>query len=396
MDLRHTPEDERFREELRRWLDETIPRQGESPPPEAGYKAQREYDARWQRRLFDAGYAGLHWPSEYGGRDASLAQQLIFAEECARTQAPFNPTNFVGLLHAGPTLMVEGTPEQKAAHLPPILRGEQTWCQCFSEPSAGSDLANLRTSAVRDGDDYVVNGHKIWTSMATMADYAELLVRTDPRASKHRGLSWLILPMDAPGIEIRRIKTLAGSLEFCEVFLEDVRVPANHLVGAENDGWRVSNVTLRFERGTAFARQIYSMQQLLHSMLLAARRVERGGRPAADDAGLRRRIGRLQAELDALRSMLRLSLSQAARTGVPGLGASALKLKYSELWQRAAEAARELIGRGVLARDDVADLPTRQFGWAALGSLQSTISAGTSQIQRNIIAERILGQPKDR
>ena len=165
---------------------------------------------RWQRRLFEAGYAGINWPREYGGRDASPSEQLVYYEETARAGAPYIGVNFVGILHGGPTLVAEGTPEQKAAHLPRILRGEEIWCQGFSEPGAGSDLAALKTRAVRDGDHYVVNGHKIWCSFAHVADVGELLVRTDPNAPKHRGISWLILPMDAPGIEIRPLPTLAG------------------------------------------------------------------------------------------------------------------------------------------------------------------------------------------
>src|SRR6266571_6068775 len=179
-------------------------------------RARREYDCSWQRLLFDAGYAGIDWPKEHGGRGASLTEQLVFLEETERAHAPYVGMNFVGLLHAGPTLIAEATPEQQARHLPPILKGSEVWCQGFSEPGAGSDLAALRTRAVRDGDDYVVTGQKIWTSHAEVADFCELLVRTDPDAPKHRGISWLIMPMSAPGIDIRPLRTVAGSTEFSE------------------------------------------------------------------------------------------------------------------------------------------------------------------------------------
>jgi alkylation response protein AidB-like acyl-CoA dehydrogenase len=395
LDLRDSAQDEAFRDELRAWLADAIRAQG-PPPPMHDLHARRAYDSVWQRRLFDAGYAGLHWPKEYGGQDASLTQQLIFNEECARADAPMNATGFVSLLHGGPTLIAEGTPEQKQRHLPYMLRGEQCWCQCFSEPSAGSDLAGLRTTAVRDGDDYVVNGHKIWTSMAQVADYAELLVRTDPSAPKHRGITWLILDMRSPGIEIRPLRTLVGSEEFSEVFLENVRVPVANRVGEENDGWRVSNVTLRFERGTAFSGQIVALQRMISQLVELAQRVPRDRASAWDDRQLRREIGRYQAEVDGLLAMLKLSISEAEKTGIPGLGGSALKLCYSEVSQGLGELGMRLAARAGLAREDVGGLATGRIPWGALGSLQSSIAAGTSQIQRNIIAERILGQAKDR
>ena len=224
MDLRYSASDEAFRRELRAWLAEAVPAHGPVPSERADWDARCEYDQSWQRKLFEAGYAGINWPKEYGGRDASLTEQLVYYEETARAHAPYVGVNFVGLLHGGPTIMAEGTPAQKERHIGPIIRGEQIWCQGFSEPSAGSDLASLKTRAVRDGDHYVVSGHKIWTSFAHVADYCELLVRTAPE-EKHRGITWLAMPMDLAGIEIRPLPTLLGASEFSEVFLEDVRVP---------------------------------------------------------------------------------------------------------------------------------------------------------------------------
>jgi alkylation response protein AidB-like acyl-CoA dehydrogenase len=394
VDLRLSEADERFRAELRAWLAEAVPAHGE-PRERHDWPARREYDTSWQRKLFDAGYAGISWPTEYGGRGASLTQQLAYYEEYARAKAPYVGVNFVGLLHGGPTLIVEGTPEQKARHLPYILRGEQVWCQGFSEPGAGSDLAGLRTAAVRDGDDYVVTGQKIWTSFAQVADYCELLVRTDPEAPKHKGISWLIMPMDLPGIDVRPLHTLHGSSEFSEVFLDGVRVPVENRVGAENDGWRVTNVTLRFERGTAFASEMVDLKRWLAEVADTARRVTDFAARAREDAHLRREIGHLQAEIDGLWYLLKLSIAEADESGVPGVGASAVKLFFTELKQRIGDLALRVLGRAALSRSDVAGLPVEAFSHEALQSLSMTIAAGSSQIQRNIIAERILGLPKD-
>jgi alkylation response protein AidB-like acyl-CoA dehydrogenase len=241
-----------------------------------------------------------------------------------------------------------------------------------------------------------VTGQKIWCSYAQVADYCELLVRTDPEAPKHRGISWLILPMDCPGITIRPLPTLMGEGEFSEVFLDGVRVPVENRVGAENDGWRVTNVTLRFERGTAFASEMYNLQEFLRGLVELAKHTTRDGAPAFEDRSLRRELGHLAAELDALWAMLKLSICESQDTGVPGLGASAVKLFYTELNQRVTEAGMHLLGRGALSRDDVAGLPSQQILYKAMQSISLTIAAGSSQIQRNIIGERILGMPKDR
>jgi alkylation response protein AidB-like acyl-CoA dehydrogenase len=395
VDLRYSDSDEQFRSELRSWLEEAVPAHGD-PPPAHDWPARRAYDTSWQHKLYEAGYACINWPKEYGGRDASPTEQLVYYEEIGRAKAPYVGINFVGVKHGGPTVIAEGTPEQKVRHIPQILRGEQTWCQGFSEPSAGSDLASLRTRAVRDGDHYVVNGQKIWTTYAQVADYCELLVRTDPDVRKHAGISWLILPMDLPGIEIRPLRTFVGEGEFSEVFLEDVRVPVDCRVGEENDGWRVTNVTLRFERGTAFASAIYSQQEFLADIAQLAATLTRAGARVWDDPALRAEVGHLKAELDSLWAMVKMGVSEVSETGVPGLGGAAVKLLYAELDQRLGDLAIRVLGRGGLSRDDVAGLPNKRFLAAALKSLNLTIAAGTSQIQRNIIAERILGLPKDR
>jgi len=395
LDLRYSDADEKFRAELRAWLKAAVPAHGSSPGIH-DWDARKAYDTSWQRKLFDAGYAGINWPKEYGGADLSTTEQLVYYEETARAGAPYVGVNFVGLLHGGPTVIAEGTPEQKERHIPHILRGEQLWCQGFSEPGAGSDLASLTTRAHRDGDHYVVNGHKIWCSFAQVADYCELLVRTNPEVPKHGGISWLIMPMDAEGIEIRPLPTLMGESDFSEVFLNDVRVPIENRVGEENDGWRVTNVTLRFERGTAFAGEMYNLQEFVATLVKLAQHVTRDGAAAWEDRALRRDIGHLSAELDALWAMVKLSASEAAKTGMPGLGASAIKLFYSELYQQIGELGMRLLGRAGLSREDIADMPSKMILSKAMQSLSLTIAAGTSQIQRNIISERILGLPKER
>ncbi len=395
MDLRYSESDEKFRAELRDWLERVLPTLGPKPPAE-DWPARRRYDTDWQAMLYEAGYAGIDWPVEFGGRGASPTEHLVFLEETERARAPYVGVNFVGLLHAGPTLIAEASPEQQARHLPAILKGEEVWCQGFSEPGAGSDLASLRTRAVRDGDDYVVSGQKIWTSHAEVSEYCELLVRTDSEAPKHRGITWLILPMSSPGIEIRPLRTIAGSNEFCEVFLDETRVPVANRVGAENDGWRVAMVTFSFERGTALVSELLQSMELLEDLAGVARRVTTNSVTAWEDAGLRREIGHLAADLDALWALTRRNVSQAARSGMPGVGGSVFKLHYSEVRQRMGELAMRLLDRAALSIDDVGDIASGEHVQGWLHSLSLTIAAGTSQIQRNIVAERILGLPKER
>ncbi|MFD8193692.1 acyl-CoA dehydrogenase family protein [Streptomyces wuyuanensis] len=377
MDLSYTEEEEAFRAGLRDWLGVALPELPPRPPP-GDWPARRAHDAAWQRALYDAGYADVHW-------DASPTRRLIFLEETEKAGAPYVGANFVGLLHAGPTIAAEGTRDQRERWLPPILRGDEIWCQGFSEPDAGSDLASLRTRAVRDGDAYVVTGAKIWTSHAEVADWCELLVRTDPEAPRHRGITWLAMPMDAPGVTVRPLRTLAGSTEFAEVFLDEVRVPAANRVGAENDGWRVTMVTLSFERGTAFVGEVVACRRTLAALARTARENGRW-----DDTVLRRRLGRLNAEFGALWRLTQWNVSEAEATGgVPGTGGSVFKLRYSHARQELYDAAAEVLG------PDALDL-SREWNLDRLSSLSYTIAAGTSQIQRNIVAERILGLPKER
>jgi alkylation response protein AidB-like acyl-CoA dehydrogenase len=394
MDLRYTASEQSFRAELRQWLVTALAGLGD-PPAHDDWPGRRAYDVAWQRTLFDGGYAGVDWPVEGGGRGSSPVEQLIFKEECERAGAPYVGVNFVGLLHGGPTLIAEGTPAQKERYLPAILRGEEVWCQGFSEPDAGSDLASLRTRAVRDGDDYVVTGSKIWTSHAMVADFCELLVRTGGEGN--RGISWLIMPMDSPGIEIRPLRTIEGTTEFAELYLDEVRIPVANRVGEENDGWRVTMVTLSFERGTAFVGELLECMRLLRSLYGIGVRFDLFDR---DPTGLHDRIGHLQAAFDALWALTKRNVSEAARTGVPGIGGSVFKLSFSEHAQALADLAMEMLDAAALCGEPLTrhGVPIgnaeQVHNW--FKSINLTIAAGTSQVQRNIVAERILGLPRAR
>jgi alkylation response protein AidB-like acyl-CoA dehydrogenase len=385
MDLRYSATDEKFRDDLRGWLAKVLPTLPPKPPAD-DWESRRKYDTNWQRLLHEARYAGVDWPAEFGGRGATPTEALIFLEETERAGAPYVGVNFVGLLHAGPTLIAEASDEQRAAHLPRILKGEEVWCQGFSEPGAGSDLASLSCRAERVGDEYVVNGQKIWTSFAQVADYCELLVRTDTKAPKHRGITWLICPMDTPGIEVRPMRTIQGSSEFSEVFFTDVRIPVGNRVGEENDGWRVAMVTFSFERGTAFT------SELIQSMLLLRRLVSYAKEAGTwSDGGVRRELAHLSAELDALWALTKRNVTQAERDGVPGPGGSVFKLHYSEVRHKMGDLAMRILDRASIALGD-GDTAEHVRGWMHAMSL--TIAAGTSQIQRNIVAERVLGLPR--
>jgi alkylation response protein AidB-like acyl-CoA dehydrogenase len=374
---------------LRAWLASVLPGLA-APPPADDWAGRRRFDTDWQRRLYEAGYAGISWPREYGGREASPVEQLVFLEEMTRNRAPNIGVNFVGQLHAGPTLMAEANEAQKDFHLPAILRGDHVWCQGFSEPGAGSDLAALRCRATRDGDEYVISGQKIWSSFAQAADYAEVLVRTDPDAPKHKGISWLIVPMKAEGLQVRPIRTVAGSSEFSEVFFDDVRVPVANRVGAENDGWRVAMVTFAFERGTGFVGEVVEAMRLLDDIVTQARQSG-----AWTDDGTRAELGRLAAVFDALWALTKRNVSEAARTGVVGAGGSVLKLQLAEAAQDLADVGRRVLGPAGLAIGVVGGADGRHIISERLRSLGLSIGGGTSQIQRNVIAERLLGLPKE-
>lgn len=392
MEIKFTPEEQRLRAQARQWLKEHVPK---GPRPSNG-PAMREFDLAWQRKQYEAGWAGIAWPTQFGGRGLPLVQQLIWHEEYARANAPQVGVCFVGLNHGGPTLMVHGSQAQQALHLPQILKGEVVWCQGFSEPNAGSDLASLRTSAVLEGNELVVNGSKIWTSYAQLADYQELLVRTDPAAPKHKGISWVICDMRSPGIEVRPIRTMAAGdhFHFCEVFYTDVRIPLENVVGKLNDGWNIARATLGFERGTAFIADQIHYAEVVEQMIAHAREEAGGRSPGRTSAGaleasdIFARLALLRAEMAAVRAMTYATISRSAHH-TPGPEGSLVRLYFSEAQQRVRRLGMDILGPGNI------ELSPQEEGWTwqYLRSFAATIGGGTSDIQRNIIAERILGLP---
>jgi alkylation response protein AidB-like acyl-CoA dehydrogenase len=392
MDLTFSEEQREFRQEVRTWLEEHVPTEGGD---DRDFAAMRAFDTAWQRTQYEGGWAGIAWPKEYGGRGLSVVEQLIWFEEYARAHAPYIRCCFVGINHGGPTLILRGSEEQKQRHLQAILRGDEVWCQGFSEPEAGSDLASLRTRGVIDGDRMIVNGQKIWTSYAWAAEFQELLVRTDPDAPKHKGISWVICSMDTPGIEVRPIKTMAGDEDFCEVFYTDVEIPLANVVGGINNGWDVAMTTLSFERGTGFMAEQVALARSVDELIALARtrRAPGTGHLAIDDDEFAHRLGVLRAEVAALRAMTYLGVSRNLRRGQPGVEGSFLRLSVGEIMQRISQLAMEILGVDSLAWTP----PQRHRNlWSNdyLWSFSRTISAGTKDIQRNIIGERLLGLPR--
>ncbi|MBE3602797.1 acyl-CoA dehydrogenase family protein [bacterium] len=396
MDFEYTPEQEAFRAEVRAWLEENFPRELKiDDPMDERIAPNREiFEKRraWQKKLAAAGWVGIDWPKEYGGRAANLIEQVIFDEEYFRIGAPILPS-YMGVWLFGPTLMHWGTEEQKKKYLPRILPADDVWCQGYSEPGAGSDLAGLNTRAELKGDHFVINGQKVWTSGAQYADRMFLLARTDPDAPKHKGISYLILDdMRAPGVEVRPLVTMNGHHHFNEVFFDNVQIPKENLVGPLNEGWKVAVTTLAFERriadGGGQAAQVRRLAEL-------ARRVEIGGRPAWDQEWVRQELSQFMIECAAMKYTRLRSLTRQLKGLPPGAEGSTLKLFGSELGVRIARFASELHGPYAImgeATGIVPDAPRWQN--RLLSSRQYTIAGGTSEVQRNILGERQLGLPK--
>lgn len=383
MDLSFTDEDRVFRREVRTWLRENIPAD-ERPDDFAGFRA---WDMAWQRRQFDGGYGGIAWPREYGGQGLPLVRQLIWFEEYAKAAGPDIGCGFVGMNHGGPTLIARGSEAQKRRHLPKILAGEEVWCQGFSEPGAGSDLAGISTKGSIVGDELVVNGQKIWTSYAHVADFQELLVRTDPGSSRHRGLTWIICDMHSPGITVRPIVSMDGLAEFCEVFYDDVRIPLDNVVGEVGDGWSVAMSTLGFERGTGFMKLQTELSVALERLIEDAASLA-----VLHDSGVRAQLGDLRADVLAMRAMTYATVSSAARTDVPGPEGSMIKVFYADLSQRIHRTRMEIIGVHGLDRGGRYGYDIGEY----LYSYANSMGGGTSEVQRDIIGERVLGLPRNR
>jgi alkylation response protein AidB-like acyl-CoA dehydrogenase len=391
MDFAWSPEDERFRERLCAWLAANRPARAERVPhDDASLADEVSFLRDWQRRLWEAGYVGLLWPTQYGGRGAPPTQQAILNQELARARAP-QLINRVGINNAGPTLIAHGTEAQKRRFLPPILSGEELWCQLFSEPGAGSDLAALRTRADADGDDFVVSGQKVWTSYAEWARWGILLARTDPSVPKHAGLTYFVLDMHSPGLTIRPLRQLTGSTEFSEVFLDAVRVPRAHVVGAVDQGWEIAMTTLAHERGTGFAFKEQVLQRIAVEDLIALAR----GRDRSRDPDVRQRIAQSWIEVEVMRLLNCRTLTRLERGEAPGPETSLVKLFWASLTQRLHELGLALEGPHAAlvagSRHAVEDGRWQQaFLWSRVGA----IAGGTSEVQANIIAQRVLGLPR--
>ncbi len=397
MDLRDTPDEAAFRERLRAWLAEHIPEGWGTPRYREPEGAERlTFYRDWSRRLYEAGFIGLTVPRRYGGYEASLTHQVIFLEEMGRSGAPEH-IGPIGIGMAGPTILACGTEEQKERYLPPLLRGDEVWCQGFSEPGAGSDLAALSTRAELDGDGYVITGQKVWSSFAHFADFCILLARTDTSAErKHSGLTYFILPMHAGGVKVRPLRQITGDAEFNEIFLDAVRVPPENVVGQAGDGWNVAITTLMHERANLAVMLTVRLEVALAQLIDLARTTRRNGRRAADDPLVRARIAELWTDVQALRFTNYRALSTMLATGMPGPEGSTVKIVWAETNQRLTKLALEI--EGPLAVLSGGPHAVRDGMWQRLQlrSRGNSIEGGTSEILRGIIAERILALPRSR
>ena len=396
MDFNDRPEDAAFRDELRRWLRENLPAGwGKTVFEPADEDERAHFRLEWEKKLHAGGWSGIAWPKKYGGRGATLIEQAIFAEEMARASAP-EGLNIIGRNLVGTTLLHHGTEAQRQRYLPKILSGEEVWCQGFSEPNAGSDLASIRCRAVLDGDHFVVNGQKVWTSFAQYSRWCILLARTDPSLPKHKGISFLLVNMKTPGITIRPLKQISGESEFNETFFDNVRVPVENLVGELNGGWKIAMTTLAYERGPedALGRQIRFKQEL-DRLLDTVSHLKRGAGHAIDDPVIRQKLAKSVVEIEIMRLNCMRAFSKALK-GVPrGPEASMMKLYWSHVTQGMYETALEALGPlAPLSGGDPLSPADGRYQLSFLHSRAFTIYSGSSEIQRNIIAERVLGLPK--
>ena len=383
MDLTLSPEEEAFRDELRSWLTDNHP--GSEPSgDESGFQFRRD----WQRRLYDAGWAGVSWPREYGGRGATLVEQAIFNEELTRARSP-SLVNVLGLAMGGPTVIAHGTDEQKERYLQPILSADEIWCQGFSEPDSGSDLASLKTRAVRDGDEWVVTGQKVWTTLAHHAKWCMLVARTDPEAPKHKGLTYFLMDMEQDAVQVRPLTQITGEAEFNELFLEEARIPHENIIGGEGNGWNVAITTLMHERATlAFGLQI-QVKIALGELFDQARSSRVNGASAVEDDIVRQRLAQLYIESEVLRLNAYRGLTATMKYGVPGPEGSLGKWHWSDVNQSLTELAMDLAGPRAQLQDD-------KWTYRFLRARANSIEGGTTEILKNIVAERVLGLPRMR
>jgi alkylation response protein AidB-like acyl-CoA dehydrogenase len=393
VDFEYTPQEEAFRHELRTWL-VANPLQGYDPATflHLDQDARFALQLDWQRQLHRAGWVGIHWPQAYGGRGATVMEQTIYRQEMVRARLP-EVANFMGIRIAGPTLIHWGTEEQKQRYIPTILNGEEIWCQGYSEPGAGSDIASLQTRAVEEGDDFVLNGQKVWTSYAQYARYCLLLARTDPAAPKHKGISCFVVDMHTPGITVRPLRQINGDAEFNEVFFDNVRVPKGNLIGAKNQGWQVAMTTLMFERVTFDV--LSPVEAVLEQLIAVVKRAPIGKAAVGVDTSVRQHIARFYTELQAVKYSSLRQLTRQLRGDPPGPESSLVKLAASELNQRIVTFATALLGSaGQVGSGSEQAIDGGYWTHCALSTHLYTIAGGTSEIQRNIVGERVLGLPK--
>jgi alkylation response protein AidB-like acyl-CoA dehydrogenase len=386
VDWTYPHEAEAFRAEFRAWLEANLPDDLRGTRPSVAMEGGETLERlrAWNRALADARYAAITWPAEYGGRDAGLLEQVVYAEEMHRAGAP-GSVNLIGLSNIAPAILEHGTEDQKRSLLPRMLRGDDIWCQGFSEPDAGSDLASLKTSAVLAGDHFVVNGQKTWNTLGQVANWCELLVRTNPEAPKHRGISCLLVDMTLPGIEVRPLTTITGEVEFNEIFFTDARVPRDALLGPIDEGWRVAMTTLAHERGGVASLHL-GLRKKIADLLEESKSVPiGGGRTAAQDPVLRQRLARLYVEGELLKLLADRAISGALHGRPAGAESSLVKLVWSEAEQHVAEVAGDVLG---------ADSISGTWGRERVAMRQYTIAGGTTEVNTNIIAQRVLGLPR--
>jgi alkylation response protein AidB-like acyl-CoA dehydrogenase len=391
MDLTLSPSEEGFRDEVRTWLLENNP----GPEPEGGLDEVMAFRREWQLKLHAAGWAGISWPKEYGGRGATMIEQAIFVGEAARQEAP-SPANVLGLAMGGPVVIAHGTDAQKQRYLEPILTGEEIWCQGFSEPESGSDLASLKTRAVKDGDEWVVSGQKVWTTFAQYAKWCMLVARTDADAPKHQGLTYFLMDMEQAGVEAKPLVQITGEGEFNEVFMDEARIPEENVVGGVGNGWGVAITTLMNERaGLAFGAIAQVQNSLSRLAKLAAEVRVEGGSSAADDACYRQGIAQLNIEAEAMRLAAYRGLTKTMQSGIPGPEGSLGKWQWSDINQGVTELAMEIEGAyAPLSRGATQAIDNGAWQYGFLRSRANSIEGGTTDILKNIIAERVLGLPR--
>jgi alkylation response protein AidB-like acyl-CoA dehydrogenase len=377
MDLSLTPEEQSFRDEVRGWLEENHP----GPAPTGGDQAQFEFEREWQRNLHAAGWAGIAWPKDYGGRGATLIEQSIFGEEMARARAP-RPANVLGLVMGGPVVIAHGSEDQKERLLEPILSADEIWCQGFSEPESGSDLASLKTSAVKEDGGWRVTGQKVWTTFAHEAKWCMLVARTDPDVPKHKGLTYFICDMEQDAIDVRPLRQITGEAEFNELFIENAYVPDENLIGGEGNGWMVAITTLMHERAGLGGSAALGLSVALDELTSLVR--ERG---LAGDPLIRQRIAALKISIEALRLGAMRALTQQMKFGIPGPEGSLSKLQWSSTNQALTELAMDVGGSEMLSSGS-------SWAYRFLRSRANSIEGGTSDVLKNIVAERVLGLPK--